>query len=281
MLMTALFASLAAAGSRYLSSYLAIHVIVCGQYITGLILISPIMFKRGSKGLVTERWRLHLLRGVSGVAALYAFYFSLSHIQLVEATLLRNASPLCVPVIIQVWLGIKIPHRRWRPLIFGFIGVMVILRPIPGSISFWHFSAFISAILVGMTMVATRLLVYTESNTTVVFYYYLIAVLASLLPALKSLGPAPIHVWAMLFGSGLCLHLAMSCYTMAFRYAKPSVISPISFFGVVFAGGWGWLFWGQIPVIWTYIGITLVAAGAVMVIRQEGVEAELTSVTAG
>lgn len=270
MLLTALFASMAAAGTRYLSSYLPIHVIVCGQYLTGLIITVAMLLPKGRAGFYTIRWKMHLLRGLSGLVALYTFYYSLSHIQLVEATLLRSASPLCVPIIIRLWLNIRIPRRRWVPIIIGFIGVIVVLRPTPDNISVWHLLAFFSAIMVAFSMVSTRLLMYTENATAVVFYYYLLAAFGSLPLAVKYVAPAPWHVWAALMGAGVCLYLAMTCYTLAFQYAKPSVISPVSFFGVIFAGFWGWMFWGQIPAVWTYLGVLLVAAGAIMILKQEG-----------
>ncbi len=270
MLLTSLFASIVAAGTRYLSAYFPIHIIICGQYFTGLLITGAILIPRGTSGFVTTRWGLHLFRGFSGLAALYTFYYSLIHIQLVEATLLRSAAPLCVPIILQVWLKVKIPSRRWLPLFIGFVGVMVILRPTPDNFSVWHLLAFISAVMVGCSMVSTRLLVYTETSTAVIFYYYVIATIASLPLAVKSFCPAPWYVWFVLATTGVGLYLAMSFYTMSFRYAKPSVISPVSFFGVVFAGFWGWLFWNQVPVIWTYLGVLLVAVGAILILLQEG-----------
>ncbi|MBU1195358.1 MAG: DMT family transporter [Proteobacteria bacterium] len=277
MLLTALFASMAAAGTRYLSAYLPIHVVVCGQYLTGLVITFVMLVPKGRTGFYTARWKLHLLRGCSGLTALYTFYYSLSHIQLVEATLLRSASPLCVPIIIRLWLNIKIPRRRWLPIIIGFIGVIVVLRPTPDNISVWHILALISAFMVAFSMVSTRLLVYTEKGTAVVFYYYLLAASGSMPLAIKSFTFAPWHVWMALVGAGICLYLAMTCYTLSFEYAKPSVISPVSFFGVIFAGFWGWLFWGQIPTVWTFVGIVFIAAGAIMILKQEGPNSPVTT----
>ena len=275
MLLCSLFSSLSAAGTKYASAYLSLPVIVFVQYGMGLLFTIPILMRKKENGFATKRWRMHLFRGISGLAAIYAYYLALTRIQLVEATLLRSSSPLWVPIIIQFWLKIKIPGRRWLPLIIGFIGVVFILRPMPGAISVWHLVALSSAILIGTTMVSTRLLLYTESTAIILFYYYALAVLISLPLAVTTFQPAPWSAWAVLLISGIFLYVAMNFYTIAFQYAKPSIVSPIVFFGVALAGVWGWVFWNQIPVIWTYLGISLVVIGAIVILVQERPEDQL------
>lgn len=269
MLMCSLFSSISAAGTKYASSHLSLYVILFIQYSIGLVFAGSILMRRGVHGFGSQRWPLHLLRGVCGVVALFTYYLALTHIQLVEATLLRNATPLLVPIIIRIWLGIKIPGRRWVPLTIGFIGVIIILRPLPDAISWYHLVALCSAALIGITMVSSRLLMYTESVTIILFYYHVLAVGITLPFAIKTWQPAPWSAWGVLGATGILLYTAMNFYTLAFRYAKPSIISPISFFGVVFAGFWGWVFWNQIPMIWTYLGTFLVIVGAVLILLQE------------
>jgi drug/metabolite transporter (DMT)-like permease len=274
MMMCSLLASLSAAGTKYATTYLSLNVIVFVQYSIGLLFSGPALIKHGVRGFATNRLPMHLVRGLSGVGAVYCFYFVLTKIHLAEAILLRNSAPLWVPIIIRVWLGIKFPSRRWIPLIIGFVGVMCILRPMPDTISLWHLAGVSSAIFIAMTMISTRLLIYTETTAVVLLYYYGLAVPITLPLAIKSWQPAPWSAWGVLCATGVLLYLAMNLYTIAFRYAKPSVISPIAFFGVVFAGVWGWLFWDQVPVIWTYIGMFLVVMGTAVILIQGSPEME-------
>jgi len=55
----------------------------------------------------------------------------------------------------------------------------------------------------------------------------------------------------------------MWLYTQAYLNAKASVISPISYSGVVFTGFWGWYFWDQIPDWLSLSGVILVVIGGV------------------
>jgi len=265
-LITSLLASVVAASCKYLSGYLSLHVIIFVQYTVCLVIVAPLLLRSGTASFKTQRPLLHLFRGLAGLGSFYAFYYAIINIPLIEASLLRNAAPLCVPLTLMLWLGIKIPRNRWLPLGIGFLGVTCILKPTPDYINLWHFIGFGSAILLSFSMVGTRLLVKTESNTCVLFYYFATAVLGSFPFALSSWQPAPFSIWLLLISSGVGLYVAMLFYTLAYRYGKPSIISPISYFGVVFSGVWGWLFWQQLPTIESYIGTSLVILGAVYVL---------------
>ncbi len=263
-LLTGIIASLVAAGTKFLTGFLSVHVIICAQFLVGLLISLPALLRKGRGGFATKRPGLHLLRGFCGLANFYAFIIAIAHIPLVEATLLRNSAPLCVPLIVLAWMGIRIPRLRLLPLAVGFLGVMFILRPSPNNISYWYLLGFSSAVFLAMSMICTRLLVATESNAAVVFYYFAIALVVSSPLAILNWNPAPWYVWPTLVVVGVGLYLALQLYTLSFRYAKPSVVSPVSYFGVVFAGFWGWLFWGQLPVFWTYIGIAMVVLSALL-----------------
>jgi drug/metabolite transporter (DMT)-like permease len=265
-LLTSLFGSLVAAGTKFASGYISIHVIVFAQYAIGCLLSLPVVLRQGEgmAGLATQRFPLHLFRGIAGLISFYAFYLALMEIPLVDASLLRNSAPLCVPLVALIGLRISIARRSWWPLIVGFAGVLCILRPGGDGVSWWHLLGLCSGLLLAVSMVTTRLLVSTEPTGRVLFYYFAISLLVTLPMAVIYWEPAPWYAWMTVLAIGFSISLAMSTYTRAFFYAKPSVVSPVSYFGVVFAGLWGWMFWDQIPDMWTYAGVGLVVFGAVL-----------------
>lgn len=265
-LLTSLIASLVSAATKYMSGYLSVHLIISLQYAVGLGIALPMLLRngRGKKSFATQRPGLHLIRAITGLISYYSFYLALVKIPLVEAQLLRNAAPLFVPLVIFLAVGIKIPKARYLPLAIGFIGVLIVLRPASGGAGIWHLVGLCSALALAASMVSTRLLVHTESAATVVFYYFTIALLVSLPLAMLNFSSAPLKVWGIGLMSGIGLYMAMQLYTVSFRYAKPSIIAPISYFGVIFAGFWGWLFWQQVPDTATYIGVIFVVCGAII-----------------
>ncbi|UTA48076.1 DMT family transporter [Simiduia sp. 21SJ11W-1] len=261
-LLTSLVASLVAAGSKLAMSHVSVHLVVASQYLVGLCLYLPLVWRTRGRAFVTRRPLLHLVRGLAGLLAFYAYYASLAHVALVDATLLRNSAPLLVPLIALWALGVRVPARRYGPLLLGFLGVLVILRPWPASVSLWHLAALFAALMMATSMITTRLLTKTESSESVLLYYFCIALAGSLPLALWHIGPAPLWVWGLLLVLGLGLTLALWLYTQAYRAIKPSVLSPVSYLSVVFAGLWGWWFWAEVPGLWTLAGVVLVVASA-------------------
>ena len=64
-------------------------------------------------------------------------------------------------------------------------------------------------------------------------------------------------------GIGLSIWLTMWLYTRAYSYANASVISPISYSGVLFTGLLGWLIWDQVPELSAVIGAVLIISGGI------------------
>ena len=62
-------------------------------------------------------------------------------------------------------------------------------------------------------------------------------------------------------GIGLSIWLTLWLYTLAYSYAKATVISPISYSGVLFTGFLGWLIWGQVPERSAIVGSVLIILG--------------------
>jgi drug/metabolite transporter (DMT)-like permease len=273
-LMAAVTNALVTAGTKVLGDDMAVFAIVCCQYAIGLLLCLPLLGGvRGAKNeilrLTPGLFRLHLLRGVSGVAAFYAFYFAILQIPMAEATLLRFAAPLFVPLLVLIWKNKVMPTSRWPSLIVGFCGVLVILRPFGAQLSHWHLLGLLSALGLAVSMVSTRELVGRTSSTAIIFIYFLLGCICSLPLAIVHWTPLSPFNWSMLLTVGLGFFAAMQMNTRALKFAKPSEVSPVGYCNVVFAGFLGWWIWGQVPDVWAWLGSLLVVVGALLIFRSD------------
>lgn len=262
-LATSMIMSLAAAAIKYTASQVSIEQIVLVQYLVCVSVMLPWLLRKGISTLKTDKPGLHLIRGLCGWLCFYTYYLALDRIPMVEASLLRNAAPLCVPVLVLLWLGYKMPGRQWLPVIVGFIGIALVLRPQGNDLSIWHLMGFASALTLAGSIVSTRVLTATEPTNRILFYYFALSALFSLPLALQHWEPiALIHLPWML-GIGLSVWIIMWLYTQAYRYAKATVIAPISYFGVLFTGLLGWLFWQQVPDMMAVTGAVLIISGGI------------------
>jgi len=205
-------------------------------------------------------WKTHLFRSMTGFLGFYFFYLAINHIPLVEASMLRACAPLCVPFVVLLLHRVRVPFSRWLPLVLGFIGVALIIKPTPSQFNPWQLVGFLSAFGLAFSMVTTRMLSKRVRAKETMTVYFLISAFLSLLISLYnqeelliSIGLIP-HVLVV----GLTLYFAMYLYTLAYSFAPASLVSPVSYVGVVFSGIWGALIWGYIPDLLALLGMFLI-----------------------
>ncbi|QFU75246.1 DMT family transporter [Halioglobus maricola] len=265
-LLMIIIASTAAVATKFASRQASTEAIVTVQYLVCLILCLPITLRPGLVNLRTERAGLHLFRGAVGVLGFYLFYAALDNIPMVDAMLLRQSAPLTVPLVIWLWSRERIAPSAWVPLLIGFIGVGVILRPSPEGLSWWHAGGFLSALCLAISMVATHKLASTEPASRILLYYFVLS-LACVAPfSLGDFTGLDWQVWAAMLYVGIAIYYTLRLYTRAYALAPAHAIAPINYLAVVLGGFWGWLIWDQVPDTWSLLGSALVISGGLLTI---------------
>lgn len=263
-ILSPLVATLAAAAVKYLSAYMSIGMVVLVQYGICLLTLAPWIQRVGLNGLKTRHWKAHLIRGLSGWMCFYSYFIALKHIPLVEASLLRNTAPICVPFLVFFLTRTGITWPKLVGILTGFAGVVLILHPEGSSISLWHGVGFISGLTLALSMVYTRELASTESSNLILFYYFVISTVLSVPLAAVNLEPIPVHTLPLLAFVGISIYITMKIYTIAYSVAPTNTLAPFSYFGVVFAGILGWLFWDQVPDLRSLLGMICVISGGII-----------------
>lgn len=256
--------TLAAAAAKYLSNYVSTGLIVFVQYAVCLLTLIPWMRKAGLSGMRTQHLWPHLIRGLSGWLCFYTYFVAVKHIPLVEAALLRNTAPLCVPFIVYFLHRSGFTLAKTIGALTGFVGVILILHPEGTVVSLWHGVGFLSGVTLALSMVYTRELSTDEPANRILFYYFAISTVLSAPLAAVDLKPFPLHIVPLLGFVGISIFITMKLYTIAYSAAPTNTLAPFSYFGVIFAGLLGWLFWDQMPDSRSLIGMGIVVAGGVI-----------------
>ena len=272
-LVTVFFSSTVAAVGKHVSQEVHVSAIVLVQYGISFLFALPAVLRAGRSGLATSRPKLHFVRGVSGCACFYLYYLALSKITLVEATLLRSSAPLMVPLILFLWFSQRVRRATWPPLLVGFVGIVLVLKPDFDGLSVWHLLALLSGLGLAISMVSTRVLAQHEPQNRIFFYYFSFSLLFSLPFFLWNYSPIPVSAWPGLLYMGVVIYLSFVMYTLAYRYVSAAALAPISYFGVVFSGLLDWLVWDHIPDPITLMGIACVVLGGVLVLKHKEVPA--------
>lgn len=251
--------SLTALAAKQAQTMIAVSTLVFWQSLFCALILLPQMRGRWQKRPFSV-WKIHFLRSFGGFIGFLCYYWSLNHIPLVEASLLRTCAPLCVPLVVLILHKIRIPKARWLPLIIGFIGVAFIIHPTPDHLNPWHLVGFASAIGLALSMVTTRMLSQQVSGQETLFVYFFVSTILSI-PLMLVQGDSlilPASVWPLVAVVTVTLYVGMYLYNLAYTYAPASIVSPVSYIGVVFSGFWGWVVWEHVPDIYAILGMLFI-----------------------
>jgi drug/metabolite transporter (DMT)-like permease len=261
-----LFASMAAT-VRVAARELPNAPLVFFRHFIMLVFLLPWLLREGRGALATRRLRGHLLRGLTGVAAVACYFYAIARLRLADAVLLNQSMPLFVPLVEVVWLKQRIPPRLWGVLLLGFVGLLLILRPGSGVFEAAALVGLASAAIASIAQVEIRRLTRTEPVTRIVFYFGLVASVASLPPALVTWrNPSP-YTWAVLLAMGVFATFGQFALTRAYVHAPAAQVGPFIYVGPVFAGLIDWVVWGLLPDAVFVLGAVVVVAAATLALR--------------
>jgi drug/metabolite transporter (DMT)-like permease len=220
----------------------------------------------GVAALATRRPLDHAIRSVSGIVSLGLLYFALTRIPLADATAISYAAPIFITVLSIFMLGEIIGLQRWLAVIAGFVGVLLIARPGSGNWDIGVIAAAGSAFTGALVAIWLRKLSSSEKSVTIGIYYNHLGSLVCLAWVLLSGWLTPRDQDLLLFlGFGLGCGLQQWLLTISFRYAEASLLAPFEYLAMVFAAIAGYLFWGEVPVLTTWIGAGIIAASGLFI----------------
>lgn len=261
-----MFASMGAS-IKVLSAHLPSTSIVFFRNLIGLALVLPWLLRQGVGNLGTGHARLHLLRGLAGLGAMYCFFFAIANMPLAEAMLLKVSAPLFIPIIAFLWLAEYVPIKvRWA-IAVGFLGVALILRPGFEEMSPVAVIALMGAALAGVAKVTVRRLTLTEPTTRIVFYFALIGTVVSAVPVVLTWVTPPPTAWGLVAAVAVFATAGQLLMTRAYALAPAAQVGPFTYSSVIFATVYGWLFWGELMDLLTLCGAALVVVAGIMTVR--------------
>jgi drug/metabolite transporter (DMT)-like permease len=233
----------------------------------GLVAVLPWLRGLGRDALHTARPGEHVLRGLAGLGSMYCFFFAIARLPLAEAVLLNYSLPLYMPLIERVWLRQPQPAGVWPPLLVGFAGVALVLRPGPGVFRVAALAAVLSALLASIAQVGVRRLTSTEPIEKIVFYFGVLSTAVSAVPAAFSWRTPSASLWPVLLALGALATAGQLLLTRAYALAPASRVGPFIYASVLFAGVLDWMFRGVVPDALSLCGAAIVIAAGIMALR--------------
>ena len=151
----------------------------------------------------------------------------------------------------------------------GLAGALIIIRP--GSSMFTPYALFplVAALSFAFYAIATRFLSEREGIGTSFFFTTILGVLfASIIVPFYWTTPLltdiPLMILAAGFGTAGQYIMIKSLFL-----ADASVVSPFGYSALVFAAFYGFVFFGEVPDLWTCIGAVVIAGSGLYIWHRE------------
>ncbi len=221
-----------------------------------------------------RRMGLNLLRNTVHYASQYAWALSLTMLPLAMVFALEFTMPAWT-ILLAVWLlHEKITPSRIGVVIFGLIGVLVILRPGVASFNPGALLVLLAAFGYAITMITTKKLTATETTFGIIFW---MAVIQFPLSLLGSDPTAFLHLDVRhilpAIGVGIAGLTSHYCLSNAFRAGDATLVVPLDFMRIPLIAVVGWTFYGERLDIFVLLGALIIIAGVLWNLRSEHVRA--------
>jgi drug/metabolite transporter (DMT)-like permease len=271
MVISAFFFAIAAGLIRFATQEVHPFEAAFLRSFAGLIFMLPLVMRGGLAGIRPKRPRLHLVRGILSASGTLMWFSALAVLPVGEAVALNFTAPLFATMMAPFVLHEMVRARRWAACALGFAGVLIMLRPGIEAVTLGALLSIGSAMTIACNMMIIRIVSQEDNVRTVVLAFSFYLTLFTLLPALFFWTTPS---WAVLGAMVLCGLLSTSAHlllTRAMAIVEMSSIAPLDFVRLLFAAGIGFIWFSEVPDIWTAVGAIVITGSAVYIARREAI----------
>ncbi|MDA0996804.1 MAG: DMT family transporter [Proteobacteria bacterium] len=265
----ALLSSLGALG-RYVSNLGVepMQIVFC-RIVFAFLCLAPWFLSRGVGRLGTSQIKLYFIRCISSMCAMTTWFYAVSLIPIGEVTALSFLAPLFTTIGAALVLGEIIRARRWMATLIGFIGALIIVRPGMTEMGLGNWFALASAVFMGISSLLIKHLTRGDDPTTIVFFSHLLMIPMAAVPAYFVWQWPASDVWPFLLATGPIAVAGHWTLTKAFSVTDASIVAAVDFFRLPSAVFIGWIAFGEISDMWTWVGAAIIFASAFYIVRRE------------
>ena len=154
--------------------------------------------------------------------------------------------------------------------IVGFVGVLVMVQPGQGGLQLGALVALANAATVALSILLVKRLSDSETPLMILTQFAIFSTLLLALPAKSGCGAGPVlRGWVLAIGIALSATVGQYFLGQAFRGGRNVGSGAVQYLRLPFAVFVGWLIWGEMPIIWTYVGAAIVIASALYIAHRE------------
>lgn len=211
--------------------------------------------------------KLQLLRSILSIIESGCFVLSFRYLTLADAHSIGSLTPIIVVALSAIILREKVNLKTWVAIFFGFLGVLIIMRP---GLSIFDEKSLIplfAAFFLGLYQIVTRKVSDFDSSETSLFYTSLLGIFIMSFLIFFFWYPMQSFSYILFLGLGIFFSLGIYFQIIALSYTKASIVQPFHYTLILWAIIFGYIFYKDIPDIYTIIGASVITLSGLYVLK--------------
>lgn len=235
-----------------------------------LVAMYALLRRSGEWAETRVTWsRMHLVRGFfMGISPLM-YFIALMAMPVAELTAINLTMPVIMALLAVPMLKEPLNPRRIAAVLFGFVGVLAIIRPGTDAFTPYTLLALAAAFGGAVFQLLTRSVAGRQSAMASLFYPWVVATVLSTPFAFYRWTPpvTPIEWLLVVLVTAFSL-TGNTLMVRSYQYGPASLIAPFIYTQLIWAALLGWVVFSAFPDGWSLAGmITIVCAGLLLVQR--------------
>lgn len=244
-----------------------VAAVVTSRYAFSCAALLPLYLASGKPTIRTTRLRLHLLRGLTSFAIFVLYTLALQRIPLQNAIVLNSSYVLFLPLLSFILMRTRVSLTVMIGLVLGFGGVVAIAgTPSTGYLDYGSMLALASAVATAGSTTMIAKLRSTENSFSIVFYFFCIAFMLSLVWFAFSGASIPTtDIWLMVLVGVLGVSYQF-LFTVALKHISSELASSVMNVSILFGFVLDYFMFHGLPAVKDLLGSVLILGGILVVI---------------
>lgn len=205
---------------------------------------------------------IHLVRAQISIIGVACMVVALTNLPLATANALFYAAPLIVMVLAVAVFRERATGLSVFAVISGFIGILVILRPL--EFSWQGVSALVAAAALGTNALLVRKLPRGQSMAHILVLTHVYGLPVALVLMLWEGAAWDWTLMTAAFGSAVFILGYHTTVILAYRHVAANQVTSAEYTGLIWAIALGWWWFQEVPDAWFFIGSALIVGPLVL-----------------
>jgi len=258
--------------AKYLMQIYPVTQVIWGRFFFHMVLVltALVLMRSNIKQTITSRrpglqiWRSVLMLATNGL-----FFYAIRTVELTTATTIMFLTPVVVTILSIPVLGETVGIRRWTGVLIGFAGALIIVRPGVIEVEMSILILIVATLTHAIYQLFTRQVrVYDDPVTSLLYTGLVGTMVMSIVVPFQWQVPMLEH-WPLFVLMGLVGSVGHYCLIRSLRAAPASVVSPFSYTTMIWATGFSYFLFDELPDSWVYAGGSLIVASGLYILHRE------------